>query len=243
MKQENQIVQRVYKAKKDTQAADDLINDYLPFIKSEVSRYLKRPWTEENDDEFVIAMMAFHEAVMGYSGIRGAFLSYASVVIRNRLIDYGRKESRHRGNLSMEAPIGDEEEGDTVGDQIPWEKDCYEEMACRDATREEIEELSRQMEAFKVSLSDVADNCPRQKRTYEACRRVLDCAKSSPDILEELLRTKRLPIARLAEEGHVERKTLERHRKYLIALLLVCTNGYEIIRGHLKQVLKGGAGR
>lgn len=59
--------------------------------------------------------------------------------------------------------------------------------------------------------------------------------------LEELLRTKRLPIGRLSAGSGVERKTLERHRKYMIALMLIYTNGFEIIRGHLKQVLKGVA--
>ena len=26
----------------------------------------------------------------------------------------------------------------------------------------------------------------------------------------------------------------------LVAVLLICTNGYEILRGHIMQVLKGG---
>lgn len=239
MKEEHRIIQRVYKAKEDTKAADELIGAYLPFIKSEAAKHLKRPCIEEHDDELSIAMIAFHEAVLGYSRGRGAFLPYASMLIKSRLIDYMRKESRHRGHLSMEAPVG--EDGDTVGEQIPSETDHHEELLHRDATRAEIEELSRQMELFGVSLTDVADNCPRQKRTLDACRKVLDYAGAHPAILEELLRTKRLPIARLAEGSRVERKTLERHRKYLVALLLICTNGYEIIRGHLKQVLKGGA--
>ena len=239
MKEEHEIIQRVYKAKDDVQVADALIVDYLPFIKAETAKHLKRACVEENDDELSIAMIAFHEAVTGYARGRGAFLPYASMLIRSRLIDYSRKESRHRGHISMETPIG--EDGDTVGEQIPWEKDRHEELIHRDATRAEIEELSRQMEQFGVSLSDVADNCPRQKRTLEACRKVLECASANKEILDELLRTKRLPILRLVKESQVERKTLERHRKYLIALLLICTNGYEIIRGHLRQVLKGGS--
>ena len=55
--------------------------------------------------------------------------------------------------------------------------------------------------------------------------------------------TRRLPLAALADGAGVEKKTLERHRKYLMALLIIYSNGYEIIRGHLKQVLqlpKGG---
>ena len=116
-----------------------------------------------------------------------------------------------------------------------------EEVSVRDATRNEIEELSRQMDAFGVKLSDVADNCPRQQRTLEACRKALRYAVHTDGLLNEFLQTRRLPIARLASGSGVEKKTLERHRKYMVALMLIYTNGYEIIRGHIKQVMKGGA--
>lgn len=235
----SRLVRQVCEAKKDMAAADRLIREYLPFIKTETAKYLKRPPVEGNDDELSIAMIAFHEAILRYSKSRGAFLPYASVLIKNRLIDYTRKEKKHRGILSIETPAGDN--GDTIGDQIPCGTDRQEELVERDATQKEIEELSRQMEQFGISLTDVANNCPRQKRTLKACQKVLAYARGEQGLLEELLRTRRLPIARLAEGSKVERKTLERHRKYLIALLLIYTNGYEIIRGHLKQVMKGGA--
>ena len=235
----SRLIRQVCEAKKDMAAADRLIREYLPFIKTETAKYLKRPPIEGNDDELSIAMIAFHEAILRYSKSKGAFLPYASVLIKNRLIDYTRKEKKHKGIVSIETPIGDN--GDTIGDQIPCGVDSQEELLERDATKKEIEELSRQMEQFGVSLTDVANNCPRQKRTLKACQKVLTYARSEQGILGELLRTRRLPVARLAEGSKVERKTLERHRKYLIALLLIYTNGYEIIRGHLKQVMKGGA--
>ena len=74
-------------------------------------------------------------------------------------------------------------------------------------------------------------------------RKVLNYAKENPELLDELLRTKRLPIAKLSLGSGVDRKTLERHRKYMVAMLLIYTNGYEIIRGHIKQVLKGGTAK
>ena len=113
----------------------------------------------------------------------------------------------------------------------------------RDATRAEIEELSLQMSEFGVTLSDVTDHCPKQQRTLEACQKALWVVRENKTLMENFLRTKRLPIGPMAEGSGTERKTLERHRKYLVALLLVYTNGYEIIRGHLKQVWKGGAAR
>ena len=239
MNDEHKIIQQVYAAKEDMQEADQLIGTYMPFIKAETAKYLKRPPIEGHDDELSIAMIAFHEAINGYSRARGAFLKYASMLIRSRLIDYSRKERRHSHVISLDAPVGEE---DTVfGEILADEKDFHEEAASRDATRAEIEELTQQMKVFDVSLSDVADNCPKQQRTLAACRRALQYASENTELLEELLRTKRLPIGRLSAGSGVERKTLERHRKYMIALMLIYTNGFEIIRGHLKQVLKGVA--
>ncbi len=63
MNEEHVLVSQVYEAKEDMEAADRLIGTYLPFIKSETAKYLKRPLVEENDDELSIAMIAFHEAI------------------------------------------------------------------------------------------------------------------------------------------------------------------------------------
>ena len=103
----------------------------------------------------------------------------------------------------------------------------------RSAVREEIDEFERKLLEFGISFPEVADNCPRQGRTLAACQRVLAAARRAPALLDELLGTGKLPVTALARASGVERKTMERHRKYLVAVLLAFTNGYEIIRGHL----------
>lgn len=237
-REEHDIVRQVLQAQQDSYAADRLIERYLPFIRAEAAKFLQRPPTD-SDDELSIAMIAFHEAVCGYDKGRGAFLPYAATLIRSRLIDYDRKERRHRGSVSLDAPRGEEEDGSLL-DTLADPSDHSGDLITREATAHEIRELSEQMEGFGVSLSDVADNCPRQQRTLDACRAAMAYAKSRPDLLDQLVRTGKLPLSELAQGSGVERKTLERHRKYLMALLLICTNGYEIIRGHLHQVMKGG---
>ena len=55
--------------------------------------------------------------------------------------------------------------------------------------------------------------------------------------------TGKLPMNELATGSGTDKKTMERHRKYLVAILLAFTNGYEIIRGHLCQLgpARGGS--
>lgn len=239
MNREHQIIQVVYAAKEDLQKADDLIRAYIPFIRSEASKCTARLCTEQ-DDVFSIAMIAFHEAILGYERSRGAFLSYAAMLIRSRIIDYQRKEHRHQDNLSLstETGIGDR----TILDDLADRHDHFEESANLEATKQEIAELSAIMAEFGIGFSDVADNAPKQERTLTACTAAIRYAAETRYLLDELLRTKRLPLAQLALGSGAERKTLERHRKYILAMLLIQTNGYEIIRGHLRHVPNGKGG-
>lgn len=236
MQTEHQIINAVYAAKADSLKADDLIRAYLPFIRSEATKFMSRLCTDQ-DDEYSIAMMGFYEAIIGYEKGRGAFLSYAAMLIRSRLVDYSRKEARHRGHLSLYEENGGEDDR-TLLESIADDRDHYEESAHQEATRQEIEELSVVLAQFDVSFSDVADNCPKQERTLQSCAGAIRYAAENKELLDELLRTKKLPMAQLVRGSGAERKTLERHRKYILAMLLIQTNGYEIIRGHLHHVLK-----
>ena len=188
MQNEHPIVKAVYLAKTDLQKADDLIRDHIPFIRSEAAKYTSRPCTEQ-DDEFSIAMIAFHEAILGYERSKGAFFSYASLLIRSRLIDHQRKEARHRGHLSLYAE--NTEDDRPIIEEIADSQDYYEESASLEATRQEIEELSAVLAQFGVSFSDVADHSPRQERTLEACASAIRCAAEDSQLLHELLQTKK----------------------------------------------------
>ena len=239
MRNEHQIISQVYAAKDNIQKADELIRSYIPFIRKEASKFLSGICTEQ-DDEFSIAMIAFHEAIQSYSKTRGSFLHYASMLIKHRLIDYHRRESKHQGHLSLHEEIDDD--GTQLHERLAHEVDHYEESMGLSATKQEVEELSSVMATFDICLSDVADNSPKQERTLETCRRAICYAIEHPELLDELLQTKKLPLAKLVAGAKVERKTLERHRKYILAMLLIQTNGYEIIRGHLRHTLKKNGG-
>ena len=236
MSHEHSIIHWIKDAKQDMAAADEMIRAYMPFIRKETAKFLKRPVVEENDDELSIAMIAFYEAILDYSILRGSFLHYAALHIKSRLIDHTRKEKRHRDLTSIDHPESEGEETPQK-DKLADPNDPIHEGMLRDATRVEIEEFSSAIRAFGIQLSDVADQCPKQERTLETCRIALAYAKENQQIMDEFLRTKRLPLALIASGSGVERKTLERHRKYIVALLLAYTNGFEIIRGHLKCAL------
>lgn len=237
MDKDHEIVRAVYAAKENNDAADALIRQYIPFIRAESSKFLGRFCTD-SDDEYSIAMIAFHEAIESYSRDRGAFLKYAALLIRSRLTDYGRKEKRHQGVVSLDEQ-GDEDDR-TLLEQMADHRDYYEESHNLEATKQEIAELAGVLQQFGVSFADIADHSPRQERTKFECLAAIRHAIENRHLLDELLKTKKLPLAELVKGSGSDRKTLERHRKYLLAMLVIQTNGYEIIRGHLRHVWKKG---
>jgi RNA polymerase sigma factor len=234
--QEN-IIDKVLAAKHDKIVEEEIIREYMPFIKAETSRFINRPVLDD-DDEQSIAMIAFYEAIKSFDDKKGAFIPYASMIIQNRLIDNYRKERRHKDNISIFAPIS-ENEG-SIEEVLPDNNNQYEDIVHKEATRNEIEELTAKLKEYGVSLTDVADNCPRQKRSKEACIKAMLYVRDNRELLQEFLKTKKIPAARIVKDVGISPKTLERHRKYIVALFVICTNGYEIIRGHLRQVMKGG---
>ena len=243
MRDEHEIVARVYAAKDDSYAADELVCSYLPFIKAETAKFIKRVPQEGQDDELSVAMFAFHEAVLGYRRGKGSFMAYAARAIKNRLIDYARREMRHSGHISLDERAGGEDDDRALIDKMDSGRDEMEELTAREAAHGEIMQFAGELGGFDLSLTDIADNCPKQERTLAACGRALEYAKSHRELIDMLLKTKKLPISQLAAGAGVDRKTLERHRKYMVAVILAYTNGFEIIRGHLNQIYSGEGGK
>ena len=86
------LEERVAEAANDKKLKNDLIGEYQNFILAAASKVLKRS-VMTSDDEYIIAMMAFGDAIDDYNENKGNFLGFAKTVIRNRIIDSIRREA------------------------------------------------------------------------------------------------------------------------------------------------------
>jgi RNA polymerase sigma factor len=62
MHREQDMAERVYAARRDPDLTDDFIYQYLPFIKAETTRFLKRA-CDDQDDELSIAIGVSNEVL------------------------------------------------------------------------------------------------------------------------------------------------------------------------------------
>ena len=230
------LLNQIEAARLDVSVADEFISSYLPFIKSETSKFIKRAPIEGQDDELGIAMFAFYESILSYEQSKGAFFSLAAMHIKHRLIDFYRKENRHNNIISLDAPSVSGDDSSAIMDDIADSSDDIAYVTERNASQAEIEKYTAELSMFGISLSEVAETCPKQERTLLSCLKVLNTAKQHPELIDIMLSTNKLPISKLSSYSNVDSKILERHRRYIIAIILAYTNGFDLIREHINAL-------
>ncbi|GAF24823.1 RNA polymerase sigma factor SigI [Neomoorella thermoacetica] len=220
----------------DAVAREELIRRYTPFILSVVSRTTGHFIRLGEDDEASIGLMAFNEAIDNYRLEGGAtFLTLAETVIRRRLIDYFRREGRHRQVLSLQAM-----EGETAAAVDPVARDeinMVDELADR---REEIERYQKELASYGITLKDLVKCSPQHRDARDRALAAARVVVANPLLRKYLLERKALPLKALEKEVETSRKTLERHRKYIIAAVVMLMGNYEYLAGYIGQDRRGG---
>ncbi|WP_416149770.1 RNA polymerase sigma-I factor [Salipaludibacillus sp. HK11] len=219
------------------EAENDLINQYIPFIRKVTASVCKRYIDPNIDDEFSIAMIAFSEAINKYHPEKGSsFLSFSSLVMKRRVIDYIRMEQRKKTFLSLDYKEEDMENVENVAEISASFKDYYQEIES-EHRREEIRHFQERLSSFEIQITEVADQCPKH---LDARKNMVEISKiiiENEVLLKILMQKKRLPVKQLMSYISMSRKTLERNRKYIIALVIVMMEDYQYLKDYLREWL------
>ncbi|MFI8686522.1 RNA polymerase sigma factor SigI [Rossellomorea sp. NPDC077527] len=222
----------------DQQLLNEVLEDYKPFIKKTVSSVCKR-FIYESDDEFSIGLIAFHDAILKYNQQRGAsIISFSEVIIKRKVIDYIRKNGRYQ-DVSIDISLGDEgeESSNLTIDQIVSVEE-FEKQEEANKRREEILSFQEQLAHFKLSFHELVEQSPKHEDARLNAIEIANKVVSSKEILDYLIEKKRLPIKKLEKQVNVSRKTIERNRKYIIAISLILIGDYIYLRDYLKGRLE-----
>lgn len=222
----------------DTVLQNELIHSYKPFIAKAVSSVCKR-YIHETDDEFSIGLIAFNEAIQKYSTDKGSsLLSFAEVLIKRRVIDYIRKQTKHQ-NLSFDINSEDiDEENHQSAIEAELSMKDYSIKTEEERRREEILQFSRILLEFDLSFKDLIEQSPKHADARKNAMEVANLIAHNEDLRSVLIDKKRLPIKQLEELVEVSRKTIERNRKYIIAMSLILIGDYLYLKDYIKGVLE-----
>jgi len=209
-------------ARSDKHALNALLQDYTPFIKKCVASVFFKG--QSRADNLTDAMLGFAHSVRTYNPEQGAFIQYAAAVIRNRLIDNARKElSVQKRFLPFSSRA---ERQDAL-----WETDIslqsYDRAEEERNLRLEIEAINGEFSQWGFSWAALLKKCPKQERSRRIALRIAETVRQDSGMLAETLRTRQLPVTRLAET--FPRKALEKYRHYIIALIILLQGDYPYV--------------
>ncbi|CRK80702.1 RNA polymerase sigma factor SigI [Neobacillus massiliamazoniensis] len=216
---------------------NEIIDSYKPFIARTVSSVCKR-YIYESDDEFSIGLIAFNEAIEKYSPERGSsLLSFSEVLIKRRVIDYIRKQSKNQHiSLDLTSSYEEESPGTVIVNELSLDE--YHKKTDEQLRKEEIFHFQTLLKTFDLSFSDLVENSPKHQ---DARKNAITAAKmlvENEELKESLFEKKRLPIKQLERKVNVSRKTIERNRKYIIAIALILSSDYVYMKEYIKGVLE-----
>jgi RNA polymerase sigma factor len=213
---------------------NEIIDSYKPFIAKNVSSVCKR-YIYESDDEFSIGLIAFNEAIEKYSPERGSSLiSFAEVIIKRRVIDYIRKQTKNQ-HVSIDltySSFEDESAGMVIVNELSLEE--YKKKSDEELRRDEIIRFQALLTSFDLSFSDLVENSPKHADARANAIIVAKLLVDDKELKCFLIEKKRLPIKQLEKKVNVSRKTIERNRKYIIAIALILSNDYVYLNDYLR---------
>lgn len=224
----------------DISLRNELIHQYQPFVTKVTNKVCKRYVDRGSDDEYSIALSAFNEAIDAYrSHLHPSFLAFSETVIRRRLIDYFRKESKYQLQVPMSS--FDVQNEDEIYNPIETQM-AVEEHSRSNVIQDrkwEIEQFSLLLKQYGMTISDLVDASPKHSDTREMLISVSQMIAQNESFSAHVIQNKTLPLKDLTPLVDVSRKTLERNRKYILALSLIQIHEFH----YLQEYLKGPEGK
>lgn len=208
---------------------DSFIADYLPFVKSLVRTYVKNIKKYDFDSLVSIASEAFWYTIKVFSPEKGAFVCFAAVVIKRRLLNEVSSQNsttKREVVFSDLAVVGDE------GNEAPFDVSDGR-SPCDNPLKWEIEAIRAESLQYGIDYFRLKDCSPKAKKTKLACFAAVKHLIHSDELLQSMRRKSALPLKELNEATGVDRKTLERHRQYIMVVALIGTDDYPYLQSWL----------
>jgi RNA polymerase sigma factor len=223
----------------DIHARDDLIRDYTPFILKTAASSVKRYVVLGEDDEASVALSAFNEAIDAFKSKRPGFLAFAATVIRRRLIDYYRKQSRHReipySTMVARDGQGNEHEGYFDPSCLTYTTEDWQAAVER---KDDIENWKDTLKEFGLTIGQVVEATPKHKDARERAMYMAKVIVENDKLRRQFFKTRKIPVDQLLsavpEDKRVSRKTIERQKVYITAVAIAMSGDYPSMEGYFE---------
>ena len=191
----------------------------------------------KSSEQWSVALSAFCEAVGSYSAEKGGFLGFVELVIKRRLIDYVKSQSRFKNEIPVDPYNFECDSSDNFEDrQVSYAEVARLSYTPNSDIRLEIEAVAATLAEYGISFSDLVRVSPKAEKTRRCCACAIAVLVKNSDLLKEMREKKTLPIKKLKNFSETPQKILERHRKYIIAGTEIISGDYPCLAEYIKFV-------
>ena len=219
----------------DDGARNELIQSYVPFILKVASQASRRYIHREQDDEYSVALLAMNEAIDHYDYERKVnFLGFAETIIRRRLIDYFRSQQSQQRNVPWtEFDVTDEEDNVINYVEVKTSVEAFISQEQQTERQHEISEYGLLLQEFGLSFDDLVELSPKHADARQNAMEVARLVASNCLLRDYVFERKSLPLKQLEGLAGVSRKTMERQRKYILAIVLLLSGAFESLHSYI----------
>ncbi|NLL07008.1 MAG: RNA polymerase sigma-I factor [Clostridiaceae bacterium] len=210
------------------------IDDYKPFILKCVSQLVGEKNNLAQSDEYSIALIAFNEAIECYdSNKKTMFISFSKQVIKRRLIDYLRTTKKN--NITL--PFSYFNDNETSSFEETYLYDSSPDYSTEFDTKEEIKNLELKICEYKMTIEDLIDCSPKHRDTRILCLNVAKIITENDSLYQMFMKRKVLPYKELSKYVKQCRRTLEKNRKFIIAMVFVLKSDLDILKRYIYDTI------
>lgn len=237
------INETVINARNDETIFSRFVKENRNFIASSAYSVTNK-YVSEDSDVYSIALIAFHEAVKNFDESKGNFYSFAKIVITRRVTDYLRKETSYYNEIDVSMQTLNEDTGELNIKKIVRRKeaelaqDIEQDKKEKNDIREEINEVQQIFSLYGFSFYDLTSCSPKAEKTKNACAETVAEIINHEKLYGYMISNRSLPLNELTKICEVPRKIMERHRKYIIAAVIIMKGDYPLLQEYMHYIRK-----
>lgn len=196
----------------DELARERFIRYYKPYILNAVGHICKK-YVTWSSDETSIGLIAFNRAIDTFDSSKGrTFLNYVYLLIQRDMIDYFRKEKRYLHLVSNEEQLLHE---------LNASIEFYQQSTNNSELVEEILELNAKLSQYNISFEQLESHCPKHRKTRMKVFQIASEFIKHKDLVDQLMHKQVFPVSSFTKRSTYHAKPIERHRKYLITIIMI----------------------
>lgn len=218
----------------DELARERLLRDWTPLVLRVGAQSAGRFVEVGRDEEVSVGLLALNEAIDRFQLDRGApFAPFAELVIKRRMVDFYRRQKGAK-EIPLSQLTSEDDEGNPLktADEAAAVEQYVRDRESEDR-REEIGRYAKRLAEFGVAFSELVDSSPKHADARVRALEVAHTLAGDPVLAAHFRNKRELPLKSLEDRVGVSRKTLERQRKWIVAVTLLLLEDFEHLKGYV----------